>query len=482
LFFCFSLTLFLLLPLKADAATSADNTLPQTNACNSNTFTYTAEYSTAADTYNIYARMGKRTETAQAQLYYQSFTQPNCQTIGSAAITGTGWTRLGQLVSAKQLGTLTLASPQFQDVPGANSPTVLLVSATHPTCQPTTECYVTVAGKTAVVHAAGNTVGGDTLHVVTAQDPATDKLQNVDYYVDDTFAYSTPAIEPFNMHYVSGGEHSLAIVATYKSKQQLVIASTADGGYVTDIGYYVNTFWHRQRVVLEVVGLLLVAVVCVILLLELTRKLYQRHLWRQNHGLIPVGHPLLQVSSLHLLDLKRGLKLGLCLIGLVAVYIVLNSWVFELYQVDGHSMESTYYTGHELLVNKLPKTYDSLRGSTYVPKRGQVIVFIKAQDVSFQPTDVGGQTYLVKRVIGLPGERVTVKNGVVMVYNKAQPAGFDPDTNASWSKTMHLSDNDQIDVTLQPDEIFVCGDNRPVSVDSRTFGPVKVNEVVGLVD
>ncbi len=472
-----------LIPSKA----SAD--VAQTNACNFSTvLTYTSIYTAKPDTYDVYVRMGKRSESAQSSLYYQSTDGTNCQTVGSVTATGVVWTKLGRLaLTDGQPGTFTLASAQFQDVPGVNSPTILLVSTSNPVCQPTTECYVKVAGKQAVVHAAGNSLSDSTLHVVTATDPAKDKLERVDYYVDNTFAYTKPTIEPFDQHYISGGQHNLATVATYKSTQQLVITSSVNGGYVTDINYYVFTFWQREKFAIIFVGSIVLIIVVLESVLLIARNLYHKKMWDQGHGLSKSKKPSAGARILNrpykekFISIKGGLLIATCAVIAVGAMVILNTWVTGLYQVDGHSMESTYFTGNELLINKLSKTVDTLAGKQYLPKRGQAIVLIMPQDISFEPEESTQQTYLVKRVIGLPGERVTVKNGAVTIYNATHPNGFDPDSNGSWLSTMHFSTNDQIDVTLAPDEVFVCGDNRPQSVDSRTFGPVKLNEIVGNV-
>jgi signal peptidase I len=102
--------------------------------------------------------------------------------------------------------------------------------------------------------------------------------------------------------------------------------------------------------------------------------------------------------------------------------LLINTFVFRSYNVVGPSMETTLYTGDRLIVNRLPVTWSSIKGKQYVPARGEIIVF-KNPRYSLGNDD----EYIVKRVIGLPGERVTLKNGHYVVYNDAHPEGFDPD-------------------------------------------------------
>jgi len=110
-----------------------------------------------------------------------------------------------------------------------------------------------------------------------------------------------------------------------------------------------------------------------------------------------------------------------------------------------------------------------------VPKRGQIIIFNQAG--LFDASGSSEKT-LIKRVVALPGERVVVKDGLITVYNAEHPKGFNPDKSGLYHISASQSPGDT-DTTLDSDEIFVCGDNRTNSEDSRIFGPVKVDKVVG---
>ena len=160
------------------------------------------------------------------------------------------------------------------------------------------------------------------------------------------------------------------------------------------------------------------------------------------------------------------------LLSALAIAVLLNTFVIQSYQVDGQSMENTLQNDDRLIVNKVPRTLSRLTGHQYVPKRGDVIIFNQDGLPGFI-----GEKQLIKRVIGLPNERVVVNNGRVTVYNSQHPDGFDPD-DAGTYKTASPVTIGNVDVTLQKDELFVCGDNRPNSEDSRYFGPIKTNQVV----
>jgi len=160
---------------------------------------------------------------------------------------------------------------------------------------------------------------------------------------------------------------------------------------------------------------------------------------------------------------------------LIALFLV--SFVFQSYRVDGESMEQTLSNNDRLIVNKIPKTFARVTGSHFVPDRYEIVVFKKNESIGL--TDYGDRQ-LIKRVIGLPGERVVVKNGVVTVYNNDSPEGFSPDKNEEYAQS-NLNTEGNIDVTLKDNEVFVMGDNRNNSLDSRSFGPISSDDIVGVL-
>ena len=152
------------------------------------------------------------------------------------------------------------------------------------------------------------------------------------------------------------------------------------------------------------------------------------------------------------------------------VALILTTFVFQSYEVDGPSMETTLQNHDRLIVLKLPKTMARITGKQYIPKRSDIIIFNLDEGAS-------GKRQLIKRVMALPGERITIKDSKVTVYNDANPQGFNPDS-APYGKVITYTSGD-IDLVVPEGSIFVCGDNRPNSLDSRAFGPVPLNDVVG---
>lgn len=156
---------------------------------------------------------------------------------------------------------------------------------------------------------------------------------------------------------------------------------------------------------------------------------------------------------------------------------LINAFVFRSFNVIGPSMEPTMSTGDRLIVNRTVVTWAQLQNKSYVPERGQVIVFKNPQ---FQP---GLQDeYIVKRVVGLPGERVVLNNGVFTVFNGENPEGLNPD--ALITDEPNRPAVGAVDTVVPEGELFVVGDNRVGnnSFDSRSgLGTIPLYDVVGPV-
>lgn len=176
-----------------------------------------------------------------------------------------------------------------------------------------------------------------------------------------------------------------------------------------------------------------------------------------------------------------GIRNFLSTIGVIAAAIlfamVLTGFVFQSYQVDGQSMETTLQHKDRLIIWKTPRTVARITGNDYIPNRGDVIVF---NELGFASPN-GATKQLIKRVIGVPGDRVVIENGELTIYNKEYPDGFNPDKTMPYGENTDLSmnPNDQVDDQIGANELYVMGDNRNDSLDSRIFGPIEAHDIVG---
>jgi signal peptidase I len=151
--------------------------------------------------------------------------------------------------------------------------------------------------------------------------------------------------------------------------------------------------------------------------------------------------------------------LEIAVIAVAAVFIV-RSFLVQPFLVSGTSMYPTFSNGDYVLTDEL--TY-----RIRPPERGEVVVFHDVSDYS---------TYLIKRVIGLPGERVVIKNNTVTIYNKQNPNGFVLDETYLPGEPSRRATRTW---TLSSSSYFMMGDNRAVSYDSRSWGPLPASDIVG---
>ena len=164
-------------------------------------------------------------------------------------------------------------------------------------------------------------------------------------------------------------------------------------------------------------------------------------------------------------------------VAVVCGTLLMNAFVFRSYSVVGASMEPTLVQNDRVIVNRLPVTWSLIKNSPYVPNRGDIIVFENPQHASRQQDQ-----YLVKRVVGLPGDTVTVKNGQVIITNKEHPQGVNFNTLVKDKLSNQLADVNA--ETVRDNHLYVMGDHRDGnhSYDSRNgLGQVPFHNVIGPV-
>ncbi len=142
--------------------------------------------------------------------------------------------------------------------------------------------------------------------------------------------------------------------------------------------------------------------------------------------------------------------------------VLVRHFLFKPFYVKGESMSRTFEDGNYLVIDRLSYRLGD-------PERGDVIVFEYPGNRN---------EYFLKRIIGLPGERVKISDGIITVYNKAHPEGV---VLKEVYIPKEVVTTGEKSTTLGSDEYFVMGDNRPNSYDSRRFGPIQKEEIVGRV-
>jgi signal peptidase I len=156
---------------------------------------------------------------------------------------------------------------------------------------------------------------------------------------------------------------------------------------------------------------------------------------------------------------KAGFLQELLTFAVVALVIVvpIRLFIAQPFIVSGESMYPTFDTGQYLIVDQLSYRFNE-------PARGDVIIFRYPNNPS---------TFFIKRVIGLPGETLNIEGNTTTV------------TDTAGNKTtltepyVQMPRESILTTTLADDEYFVMGDNRLASLDSRTWGPLKRDHIIG---
>jgi signal peptidase I len=159
----------------------------------------------------------------------------------------------------------------------------------------------------------------------------------------------------------------------------------------------------------------------------------------------PTAHPLVEILRFSFLALL--------------IVIPIRLFIAQPFIVSGASMEETFQSGEYLIVDQISYRFR-------VPERGDVVIFRYPRDPS---------KYFIKRIIGVPGDTVVIEGSIVRIFNEARPEGFA--LNEPYVKSMHPGLS--LTETLGPREYFVMGDNRDQSSDSRVWGPLDKERVVG---
>jgi signal peptidase I len=179
-----------------------------------------------------------------------------------------------------------------------------------------------------------------------------------------------------------------------------------------------------------------------------------KHLYEQGFetGVGPEGHPGRRSSR------EAGGFVGFLIILTVAFVLVfgfVRPFVLEAFRIPSESMVPTLLVGDRVFVNKFIYRFTE-------PERGDVVVFESVN---------GGEEDLIKRVVGVAGDEVEVRNGTLLVNGEDREEPY---------LNRNLPFNDSYGPTEVPEgHVFVMGDNRANSADSRVFGPLPIENIEG---
>lgn len=162
---------------------------------------------------------------------------------------------------------------------------------------------------------------------------------------------------------------------------------------------------------------------------------------------------------------KMGLKQSLwefIKFAVIAAVIVvpIRLWVAQPFIVSGSSMIPSFQNGEYLIIDEFSYHFRE-------PARGEVIIFRYPQNP---------KKFFIKRIIGLPQEKIEITDSKIYIYNQETPEGML--INESYLKNVEVFMLDSM-ITLGENEYFVLGDNREISSDSRIWGPLEEDLIIG---
>lgn len=147
----------------------------------------------------------------------------------------------------------------------------------------------------------------------------------------------------------------------------------------------------------------------------------------------------------------------------VLLATIVRTFIIQPFAVRGASMNPNFSQGDYLIIDKI-------NYHMFQPKRGDVIVFRAPNQVS--------TTYYIKRIIALPGETMRIGNNQITIFNQEYPNGLVLDE--SFYQPIN-GDSSNIEKMLPDDKYFVLGDNRKASSDSRSWGLLDKDNIIGRV-
>lgn len=166
---------------------------------------------------------------------------------------------------------------------------------------------------------------------------------------------------------------------------------------------------------------------------------------------------------------------SMVIVAALLISMVIKAFVFSTYKVNMVSMENTLFEGHNVIVYKTGYFFNQ-------PKHGQIIVFTHEAGqfkgvLKYLPVANPGEVDYIKRVIGVPGDQIDIRDGYV--YRKSPGDKDFVKLDEPYVKGLTDSHGMELPFTVPKDKLFVMGDNREQSLDSRQIGPVDIDSVIG---
>jgi signal peptidase I len=163
----------------------------------------------------------------------------------------------------------------------------------------------------------------------------------------------------------------------------------------------------------------------------------------------------------------------------LVIIVPIRIFLFQPFFVQGASMEPNFENGDYLIINELGYKQNDINIAGAHLFTVSSFKDLSRYDVAVFRYPKNPEQFFIKRVVGLPGERVKVGGGKVTIYNSQNPDGFLLDEHQYIPNVLFT--NGDLDITLDNQQYFVLGDNRGASYDSRAWGAVPKSDIIGKV-
>jgi signal peptidase I len=173
---------------------------------------------------------------------------------------------------------------------------------------------------------------------------------------------------------------------------------------------------------------------------------------------------------------REILEWVLVIVAALVISMFIKAFIFSTYKVNMVSMENTLHEGHNVIVYKTGYFFNE-------PEHGDIIVFMHEEGkiknfIKYLPIRNPGEVDYIKRVIGLPGDQIDIREDG-FVYRKSAGDSDFVKLEEPYAKTLTDSKGMQVPFTVPEGQLFVMGDNRQQSLDSRQIGTIDIDTVIG---
>lgn len=440
--------------------------------------------------YDIYVKSDKDVQQSASKVFIRDFEGNICDDLGPTETGNKTWSKVGNIVidGDKTIRSFALQVSKNKSGNDGHSPTILLNPLVGSICPNPNNCTINFDKKSFQPQPQKISLNSDNLKVgLYAGFDLSNEIKEVVYSMDGKPEYIKKEILDFDTRYITPGNHVLGTTVVFKDLQVLSRLENFEQGVSAKSYLYPIIYGHKN--VLNLLCLIFLIITLALGLFFIFRKKDKKIVWRESHIMTRFRQKIeteeQKDKRMRAAKTEQGTTKNKKIAAVIATSFVLLflaiGYIVGVIFVKGVGMQPSIKESAIRGLFKFPVLLSKITGDIYVPSRGQMIVLKIDENNLFDETFATQENYFVKRVIGLPGDRVMIKDGQVKIINHDFPKGFNPDENVSWGGAIKPTDSRYIDITLKDDEIFIAGDNREQSVDSRLYGPIKVNTVAGRV-